>query len=264
MEIKYPPWAPNDLCEHHKMVLGHINNKNSKIKRTKGFEILESVILNKDMKKVWLIIKRYSESGFLKNMCDIEMPVIMGKTVRTTVNSYGFRLLHNVKSAYAYSVIKYKTKNEKKEFYKAVSKQASELSSLIKKTDFDLTPRRYHPDFDKYSDDGFILADDAQVGFEMSNVLQRLSNDAEMNEAMVDDETQVLPYPNIRNAQRTAFIRVLSLHFMNDYNSYLYRTQATLARIVLDDSIISENMVKDALKGWAGDLNTIPEWNFIG
>jgi len=264
MNTQYPAWAPNDLCEHHKVILGHINNKKSKMKRTKRFEILESIIFNEDMKKVWPIIKRYSESGFLKNMVDIEMPVFMGKTFSTTINSYGFRLLHNVMYAYAYSVIKYKTKKEKKEFYKAVSKQASELSDLIEKTEFDFSPRRYHPDYDEYRDDGLLLYEDGVAGFELSNIMQRLSVEAEMAEAMVDTETQVLPYPNIKNAQRTAFIRVLSLNFMNYYNSYLYRTQATIARIVLDDSSIGENMVKDALKGWSGDLNTIPEWNIIG
>ena len=209
------------------------------------------------------MIKKYSESGYLKNPIFSEIPS-QENHLFIESNTYSQRLFSNVGSAYAYSVIKYKSKKEKKEFYRAVKKQALDLSNLIKKTEYDYTPRRYHPDFDQHGDDGFYLVDDAKVGFEMSNVLLSLSHEAEMAEAMVDDETQVLPYPNIKNAQRTAFIRVLSLNFMKDYNSYLYRTQATLSRCVLNDSDIDESTVKDALRNWSGDLDTIPEWNIIG
>jgi len=263
MEIQYPSWAPDVLCKHHKIVLGHINNKKSKMKRTKGFEIMESLIFNEEMKRVWPIIKRYSESGYLKNMVDRKLPGWTGFSF-FEFNSYGFRLFHNVKYAYAYSLIKYKSKKVKKAFYNSVKKQASELSMLIEKTEFDYSPRRYYPEYFEYSDEGKILYEDGEAGFNFSNILQLLSDEAANFELTVDTETQVLPYPNIKNSQRTAFIRVLSLNFMEYYNSYLYRTQATLARCVLNDSGIDENTIKDALRNWSGDLNTIHEWNIIG
>jgi len=263
MEIKYPPWAPNDLCEHHKIILGHINSKKSKMTKTKRFEILESLIFNEEMKKVWLIIKRYSVLGYLKNPIFSKIPKEEDQ-LYIKYNTYGFRLYTNALTAYAYSVIKYKSKKEKKEFYRTIKNLSSELSKLIKKSEFDLSPRRYHSEYDELSDKGKLLFEDYEIGFEMSNVLLSLSCEAEMSEAMVDTETQVLPYPNIKNAKRTAFIRILSLCFMQDYNSYLYRTQATLARCVLNDPGIYENTIKDALRNWSGDSDRISELKIIG
>jgi len=257
MEIQYPSWAPDVLCKYHKIVLGHINNKKSKIKRTKGFEIMESLIFNEEMKRVWPIIKRYSESGYLNGTVYRDMPGWIGLTL-ADFNSYGFRLFINAKSAYAFSLIKYRSRNEKKEFYKKTKDLASELSDFLKNTEYDISSQFFHPDLETTTDNFGMLYEDHEAGYKFSNILLNLSQTAEYLEELVDFETQVLPYPNIKNSQRIAFIRVLSLCFMRDYNSYLYRTQATLARCVLNDSGIDENTIKDALRNWSGDLSKIP------
>jgi len=265
MAIEYPTWAPKDLCEHHSVILGHINSEKSKMTRTKGFEIMESLLLNGEMKNVWPVIKKYSESGYLKTMVEkkIDLPEFMGEVTTLTNNTYGFRLYSNAQTAYAYSLIKYKSKKEKKEYYNNVKTLALELSKFIKNTEFDYSPRRFHPNYVRSDHEDVKMFEDHEAGFELSNILLKLSEEAAATESMTDNETQVLPYPNIKNAQRTAFIRVLSLKFMDDYKSYLYRTQATVARCVLNDPSIGENTIKDALRGWSGDLNTIPEWNII-
>lgn len=50
-------------------------------------------------------------------------------------------------------------------------------------------------------------------------------------------------------SKTTVFIRALSPYWLETFNGPLYRTFATLSRVVLDDTSIDSNTVKDALKG---------------
>ena len=219
------------------------------------------------MKSVWPVIKRYSEKGYLSRekyilrLRKIDEPKSWAEEAVYKHSSYGYRLLSSVKTAYQCSLKKHKPASEIRDSYNSLITQFTKLSKSLKNTGFDYSPRCYHPDYDKHADDGEKIYDDHLKGYGLANLLLKYAEDVEREKTALEQESQLLPYQNIKNPQRVAFIRALSLYFKKDYDGYLYRTLATISRVILEDENIGDSTVKDVLRNWSGDLNHILYWS---
>ena len=88
------------------------------------------------------------------------------------------------------------------------------------------------------------------LGSPISEFANDVAKEAESIARRTEDETPLLPRPNIANPDRVAFIRALAEQFVSEFGTPLYGTLANIARVCFDDGQISQETVKDALRAY--------------
>ena len=234
--MQYPLWAPKGLCQYHKAIsegkkpLNHLFDINISYKNIKHEHVIERLIFYQDMKHVWPQLKRHA----IETDESRDIGITLSSIITIALSELNCIRLESTKQ----QVVR----------LKKIEKASSKLSTLIKNSEFDYSPNRFHPNY-KETDEHTSYLEEWQ-GYTISSVLFQVAEEAKTMAASANDEQPLLRYPNIENALRVAFIRVLSRLFIRFFGRPLYRTLATVSRAVLDDEGINENTVRDALKGW--------------
>jgi hypothetical protein len=101
------------------------------------------------------------------------------------------------------------------------------------------------PEFDERTDH---TQSDGPDLHRLSGALRRLVEVAEAGDSVLADPTLTVANPNAHNAKRNYFIRKLSGRVAEQYGTPLYEVLAITARVMLDDSSINIQTVRNVLQ----------------
>ena len=222
MPEKFPDWAPKDLCELY--IRNDFNHEQER-------DLAYSLITYNGMRNVWPQLER-RRSNLTIGAQNIDIGYLLLIFVERSLDDAQVQL----------------ERIEDLPLYKEISDTGKRFATLIKNHELNpsLTRLDKHlvdsPDWIGMLD--LIAEDDKSLAEAVLYIVKCSDN----NIKIIENNKYLLPYRNIKNAQRVAFIRALSNYFLSNFGQKMYRTLATITRATLMDEGVDEGIVGDALK----------------
>lgn len=243
MTIKFPDWAPSTLIEYYRRFF---DEPNSNWYRTLSRETLIALTTHKEMKSVWSMLNARRILGQCdetqeKGICDGVM---------------AFFLFQEILSALVETMQRQTTKSEDVEKYLDIAKSARLLAVKLSQSSLDLSPLYWFPN------EGEIeyraLDENSQEFLErlyikhdhptLSTILNTMAIDADA--AAKHESTRPRLSSRSTTTPKTIFIRALYPYWIKTFGGELARTFAALCRVVLNDTNIGEDDIKNALSSY--------------
>lgn len=233
LNIKIPPWAPPGLCKFYKE------------KYTEEPESMETYLVGRWALFYWDENKRNMVERLLTQ--EKEMKSVWRELhKKTTKDDVGTLLLimigrarHKMRPPWARE-----SRAQKRKHYLRIAKKAKSFANSLKDSELDLAGLPVGP---QTSQRGALRT---FLGSPISEFANDVAKEAESIARRTEDETPLLPRPNIANPDRVAFIRALAEQFVSEFGTPLYGTLANIASVCFDDHQISQETVKDALRAY--------------